>query len=698
MLYNTTPIERLLYLPHYGEISPDTVASIVYARLGIPSTNDVEKISPDKAFVWYGQIPQTKNKWPVGRYWIPNALHGQDAEISYRSHGDRFRVHPTGKAVPNIGRLVSHFFEIDDLDIEAQLERIEWLEAQTGIRPAILIHSGDTRPESIRAAGVSNEAQSGKSIHAHILLDQALPATADNRARWRQIQSLLVAIFKSDKSIIEESQIMRAPSTIGYRVNRDLTLDRTGPVRIQTTLRAEPVYYSEADILARLTALAATLGLDSHVEVTPEGVARPVKPRKNGRPQIEIPGDTVIEIKTGQTFNFAEYKGSKIVCRCPKPENHKHGDAGMSAFIALSPTGRPYIPCSPCGCTYWPRSVCENDNVQDHIQALLRDLPSIPEETRGKLPKTEQLARELKSRAKAWIPIFRAHLEEQGFTMPEKRCGFTQGAENADSGRIAALGRGCNKLSCLHCAPTLLALKAAAIASSLHYHSEIYVYSMQGDETTEWIQRFRRIERLESVLSSSIQTQVVRFNSYVAFWGRNRTIILSTIRPEAESRKHSASPIRTITNEFEITDTVLALMMFTYRVGISTIEDLTTGEETEYVHLSGKVSSSQNMKLDPDEILKDAAKPGWEVIEPRTVSPTEAAEILEGEGVKGMLNKEIGSRKIVSSYTSEEIPDPEKRRKLLAKIALTLPHSAGRSVQEQQEIMSGIDTLVSGQI
>lgn len=658
----------------FGEIDLDTAARILY-RDESQIAHHPAHINTSGFYLWHGWIPDTKTKpGRIGRFWIPNLFAGGYAKSAADKYGvDRLTKSCLGLHTDGISRLCAHFFEFDRQTIEYQLERIAWLEAETGLRPGLLVHSGDTRPESIKAAGVDPaDVDPGQSIHAYILLDRALDANKANMARWIKIQRLLVQIFGSDKSIAKPHQLMRRPSSVGRKWGLS-----AGPCRIQTTLRAEAVYYDEADILAHLEALAGRLGLNAQ-QNTPK--ASGTVSRKTGRPQIQIAADTLIETDSGESFRFGDWKPvEKVIVKCPR-----HEDKTPSAFGRLAPSGKPYVSCSTCAVTYWPESA-ETPTAEIELAKVLGALGSLPpmpseQDDRKGIPDEQQIARAMKAWAYARVPLFRNHLDEIGFPKSAKPCRFTQGAESTQSQQISLLQRGCNKLSCSHCAPRLLSVKAAAIACSLRQCAEIHMYHMPSDQTDAWIRRFQRAcERIDvnESYKESYTTQVRRFEgtpAYVAFWGPTHTIILANIRPETFSRKHSEGPRKTLTDEHEIVDWTVGLMLYTYRLGVSEIEDLVSGETREFYHLAGKVTSSQNLDLDPDQVLHNAARKDWEVIVNRAVSPSEGAEIWRYHGQEVSEDLATGKKKLLSTATTGAIPDPAIREFLLNAVTLNAPN------------------------
>ena len=80
------------------------------------------------------------------------------------------------------------FYEIDDLPIEQQQQKLKELEIQTGLTPTAVVHSG------------------GKSLHAYYRLDEPV-----DRDTWLRLQRKLTALQNGDAAIPNPGRAMRLP-------------------------------------------------------------------------------------------------------------------------------------------------------------------------------------------------------------------------------------------------------------------------------------------------------------------------------------------------------------------------------------------------------------------------------------------------------------------------------------------------------
>jgi len=260
-------VSESLRLTFFGDISSEAAVEALYTGAapalidgivhGVPSPDRLRAAAG--LYIWTGQIPQA-----TGAYFTPNPYcakafvgladeKGKDLRQSIRWRtgiGDK----------KGTGALVCCPFEIDDLPMEEQAARLDWLERETGLRLALLTLSGDARPESVEAASVTPErVKKGKSIHAFYAIHTLDPRKDADLKLWTQVQHALIGILRSDHHIVNTGRLMRAPGEVG-RMPR--TPWATGPVRIQTVLRAEPVAHDPNVLLARLRAAADADGID----------------------------------------------------------------------------------------------------------------------------------------------------------------------------------------------------------------------------------------------------------------------------------------------------------------------------------------------------------------------------------------------------------------------------------------------------
>ena len=252
-----------LELLYAGILDKETSITSSHLKLDGPATQ----------FCWHGGFPHTEEARkagkpaPVGEYFSPNLYDVAAIKRELKNptkprgwkKGDRLdplRVVKTrgGIGAKDIKTFCASFAEIDDLPLDEQAEKLAWLEAETGFTFTVVTLSGDTRPASVEVAGVLKTAVvGGKSLHAFLALR---PTTAGT---WQQIQFCLIALLKSDFRLVNPDRLMRLPGAMGYTLKNRYS--KSGFVRIQTVVRTAPTLYDAEDILARLEALCARVGV-----------------------------------------------------------------------------------------------------------------------------------------------------------------------------------------------------------------------------------------------------------------------------------------------------------------------------------------------------------------------------------------------------------------------------------------------------
>ena len=158
----------------------------------------------------------------------------------------------------DVGLCPTAFMEIDFGSVEEQLANISRVEHATGLRFSLITMSGDTRPESVKAAeelmGCNlPKVKAGKSIHFELLLTVPLDPTKPKQEALRlRIQRLLAAVLDGDTMVKNKGRLMRAGGVVG-----GVNGSTSEGVRIQTLIRADPsAHFTAKDIDRRLSDLA----------------------------------------------------------------------------------------------------------------------------------------------------------------------------------------------------------------------------------------------------------------------------------------------------------------------------------------------------------------------------------------------------------------------------------------------------------
>lgn len=219
----------------------EEAARAVYC--GVPDvapqiTADRKRLADFPLHTWSGDIPGVLGRfWVVRPYWSAACLQGH-VDIDSRR----------GLTQEDVGLYPVVYGERDDVPVAAQAGRLDEVTGVTGLRPSLVVVSGDARPESIAVADVRPEVvRPGKSLHAYWALHGG--TTREMAAR---IGVAIAVTLRGDPSVVDAARVMRLPGVVAR-------LD--GDVRIQTVLLAEQVAYDAADFLDRLTNLAAREGV-----------------------------------------------------------------------------------------------------------------------------------------------------------------------------------------------------------------------------------------------------------------------------------------------------------------------------------------------------------------------------------------------------------------------------------------------------
>ncbi len=391
-LFGDIPLDRAVELMTGPVGGPSTVATIGlgWGDLGERTTLD----NPSAEFtLWSGSIPDYSSDVPfqakTGAYWIPGLLLSSILRIT-TDPTERRKMAEWGSGLGrgDVGGHTSAFAEADEGSLDVQYRRILEVEAKTGLRFGLLVLSGDTRPESIKRAGLPKGwVEPGKSIHLYLLFDRLLQVSVTaEKALWQKIQHLLCVVFRADTAITNTDRKMRLPGIAAGRIAGDGKGHRT---RIQTIIRGDFDRFDPASIPDVLTALLASEGV-----ADPEAAFRAIQladkvSKSDGEGAKELaarirlrakaddsderaankylgranptggnstfPDDTRILMADGRSGTLAEVTfglpagGRTLSCFCPAHANSRT----PAATVGLGTSGKPFLRCfGTCGCTY----------------------------------------------------------------------------------------------------------------------------------------------------------------------------------------------------------------------------------------------------------------------------------------------------------------------------------------------------------
>jgi len=260
---------------------------------------------------WFGSIPGVE-----GVFWTPGTLNenapqltGRDAQIG------------KGLTSEHIGSQPYLFAEIDDCDFKEQIKRIEKAIKAGLPAPTMAISSGN------------------KSIHWYWLLNQAyLPTESSEKSKvqirfgkWSEYQARLAGIIGGDHCLTDAIRKMRLPvGKLPNGRNQALVYYNNGAVNREELEKA-------------IDSLFSALKKEEQDQYL-ERVSRKNFGRSAER--VEVDHD-------GSDWNQRLGGRKKRAVRCPSPD---HDDRNPSAFISQNDDGVPYLHCSKCGKTFWPKS------------------------------------------------------------------------------------------------------------------------------------------------------------------------------------------------------------------------------------------------------------------------------------------------------------------------------------------------------
>jgi hypothetical protein len=728
-------------------------------------------------FLWHGGFPlgaeaRAKGKAaPVGEYFSPNLYRGEailrelanPTKPKNWKQGDYLnprRVLSTrgGIGAADIGLYCVAFAEIDNGTLEEQAAKIDWLAAETGIRPTLMVLSGDARPGASDAAGIFDEQLvPGKSIHCFWGTDE------QTQEQWTRIQLCLMALLGSDESLLNADRLMRYPGVLGYELTkrgRRVMNAGWGMTRVQTVLGTNPTCRA-ADLLTALEALCARQGVIPKVRgavatsrskgvgsgatgghrrtadfstLAVEGTgqnllawARTHIPAGHeaaiGFPfQAREAGDGILQgsscrlhheedgrvwlhsFKTHESyFHQASYRGEEgalpgveMISSVPHPQPRTESADDLAEQIL----GRSVTSEKTRAALQAERAAeraAEHDYevaAQAQVRARMTDYWSPAEERiAARKVAAESLdftvlayAKRAMKLADEWRPLFRTHLASQGVVRPTEPCGFSQGLGDVVTDRMSVVHRGCGKLVCYLCGPGLLAGKAAAVCLApvvdedgkliglpMEERAVVYRYECAQTDLVKWRKRFHRAANVTDGSLPPDRDPSVTFGSeaptYQAFTARGRAVILCTLEFAPSRKGGGGAPVATLVGAEQVRATVLALFQATYRV-VSTIEDLDGTVMDAKPVMTGKITSSRGVCLNPDKVFAAAAGNGWFVECPYAQHAPQAAKTWKKMAIDIQSADLDGDS---PSLVTTPVSDPERRQAAWEAVASTRP-------------------------
>jgi len=414
------PDNPLAGLPLYGAFSPERALEVVCRDMpSLPGLYGVHAplVVGDgdalgrgqRVAFWLGYFRDS-----VGSYIVIHPYSAEHIHRAVREHGGR-DVAAVHKGLRDIGIPSLHVcpWEADEGSLEEQWASIKRHEDLLGLRIPLVVMSGDTRPGSMRAAGLrGDQIVPGKSLHSWMTV-QPLAATEQNYALWKKVMRLHVGLHGSDPAIINKGRLMRTPGVVGggawgkgdlHRIQTIVqcvdpgaapTLqeyhDRLTKVWDEQGLAPVDDVFEAVVVAHRLLHLAKKKPTEEEIEIRAEGrrilterdhgltsedrelagiilgreVDSPPSPRsptKKGKRARSgsrlIEWDAPVRAKTGEEHSLRTWasivpttREQKVPCFCPSTD---HTDYTPSAVIFTTDSGVPYVHCSACPATYWP--------------------------------------------------------------------------------------------------------------------------------------------------------------------------------------------------------------------------------------------------------------------------------------------------------------------------------------------------------
>lgn len=382
-------LNQALTSVQWKDISGDTCAGAIFCGstvvpISLHSLTSPDDIIPTSSYIWHGAISEC-----AGVYWIPQYLSGIEVQRAIQGSSWEFvRDNAKGLGLAAVEKLICCPMEIDHLTIAEQADKLDWLQAATGLDLAAVVMSGDGRVPGSKP---------GKSLHAYYSLaeDGLCAGNDEDRELWGKLQALLVGILRSDPSIQDVARRMRRPGGAGGG-------------RYQTVLIAHPVCHKPAVLLAALERVAIAegitdikqavqairwahglrkkaegMGFEASTELQ-EIAARTLTARAISAADESLATAVVGKDKVGGSFGKPQGLGSHGLgkperrtlppaysvtwqggcdrldritrhqhCHCPE-----HGGSGKGSAFATKQGAGPFIHCASCGITWH----CEDPN------------------------------------------------------------------------------------------------------------------------------------------------------------------------------------------------------------------------------------------------------------------------------------------------------------------------------------------------
>lgn len=497
---------------------PDALTRLASTHTYSPQGNDHD------LFIWSGAIKESKKapppgkvkKIPVGEYVCWNPYRGDAVQRAYQKAGESVLETRFGLSANDIAAYVVCFAEIDDADIATQAQRIDDLEAEAGFQFTVVALSGDTRPESVTAAGVNpTMVDPGKSIHGFLAFH------AMTLAKMERIQKLLALTLGGDTSLTNPDRLMRLPGAIGSMFVHRKT--PRGPKRIQTVLRTAPTLYEADTVIADLERVATARGLALPAPMA-ASKSRPSKGGFTGSGTNWVEQDFTAVMVEGTELTLLDWAYQNLAPGCEVSigfpfEARAKGDGilqGSSCILHHSPGGKVWLHSFKTGQSYHhlreslpngvtpvgdtpdevgevttpaptgaPRTARQEEDYQEaqaahaagakrekDIETLLASSPAFQD----KLDKVTLAAEDLNPSLreanigvmtyakKVLRPKFRAHWASKGITKEKsKPCGCRTGSYDVQAKELVLHRRTCGALHCLDCGPLALSRKMAAV-------------------------------------------------------------------------------------------------------------------------------------------------------------------------------------------------------------------------------------------
>lgn len=272
----------------FGDIEYETAESVLLA--GLPSDTRVfrgsdrnqraaarERIAEGHpAFMLFddARIPRSSRarvafRCKPGAFWMPALLRADVVLNAGSTHpkGER-TAWRFGKGIRHKKHVAIHVavaLEIDGTPLEDQARLIDQLEAEFGLRPALVVMSGDVREASIaplRFQCPDVEFAPGKSLHVYYVVR----AVECGDPRWQAAMDALCALLGADSKATDAARLLRKPGVAVDDVGSDRTnrWRQNAVVRVQTCLRAdrESPPWDLDELVARAEHACARRGLD----------------------------------------------------------------------------------------------------------------------------------------------------------------------------------------------------------------------------------------------------------------------------------------------------------------------------------------------------------------------------------------------------------------------------------------------------